>query len=128
MEVHLRGHKGDQAQEGDVRARTRDAIHDPQSECRAKGGAVSLMVELLSCHPTLPDRAPLSAYREGRQVKVLKDDQALRRLREVVEKLGLRCTHCGLDEPPPSQPGETYRNGLSREKGGGSQRRTKRTR
>ena len=46
------------------------------------------MVALLSCHPTLPDRAPLSSYREGNKVKVLKYDQALRGLREVVEKLG----------------------------------------
>ena len=60
-----------------VRARTRDAIHVPQSGCGAEGGAVALMVELLSCHPTLSDRAPLSAYREGREDKALKYDQAL---------------------------------------------------
>ena len=44
------------------------------------------MLELLPCHPTLPDRAPLSAYREARKVKLLKYDEALRGLREVVDR------------------------------------------
>ena len=35
IEVHFRGHKGDQAQEGDVRVRTRDVIHGPQSGYRS---------------------------------------------------------------------------------------------
>ena len=30
--------------------------------------AVALMVELLSCHPTLPDGVPLSSYRSGGKV------------------------------------------------------------
>ena len=46
------------------------------------------MVELLSCHPTLPDGAPLSSYHSGREIRVHKYDQALRALREVVEKSG----------------------------------------
>ena len=87
-EADFRGHKGDQAQEGHVGARTRDTIHGPQSEYRAEGGAVGLMVELLSCHQTLSDCAPLSVYREGRKVKVLKYDQALQGLREVIREAG----------------------------------------
>ena len=88
IEVHLRGHKGDQGKRGDVRTRTRDEAHGPRSGYRAGGGAVALMLALLSCHPTLPDSAPLSSYRSGREEKVLKHDQALRALREIVERSG----------------------------------------
>ena len=88
IEVRFRGHTGDQEQAGDVRARTRDEVHGPRSGYRADGGAVALMVELLSFHPTLPDSVPLSSYRSGREVKVLKYDQALRALREIVESSG----------------------------------------
>ena len=88
IEVHFRGHKGDQEQRGNVRVRTRDETHGPRSGYRADGGAVALMVELLSCHPTLPDSVPLSSYRSGREVKVWKYDQALRAFREIVEKSG----------------------------------------
>ena len=73
---------------GDVRVRTRDAARGPRSGYRADGGAVALMVELLSCHPTLPDSAPLSSYRSGRDVQVWKYDQALRAFREIVEQSG----------------------------------------
>lgn len=88
IEVHFRGHKGDQEQTGDVRARTRDDVYGPRSGYRAGGGAVALMVELLSCHPTLPDSAPLSSFRSGREVKVFKYGQALRALREIVQRSG----------------------------------------
>ena len=88
IEVQFRGHKGDQEQRGDVRVRTRDYVHGPRSGYRAHGGAVALMVELLSYHPTLPDSAPLSSYRSGREVRVWKYDQALRAFRGVVENSG----------------------------------------
>ncbi|CAB1109801.1 unnamed protein product [Ectocarpus sp. CCAP 1310/34] len=88
VEIRFRGHKGDQGQIGDVRARTRDEVHGPRSGYRANGGAVALMVASLSCHATLPDSAPLSSYRSGQEVKVLKYDQALRALREIVERSG----------------------------------------
>ena len=88
MEVHFRGHKGDQDQNGEVRARTRDETSGKQSGYRANGGAVALMVELMSCHATLPDDAPLSSYRSGREVKVLRYGEALRAFREVVKKSG----------------------------------------
>lgn len=70
VEVLFRGHKADQLQQGTVRVRTRDEVHGPRSGYRTGGGAVALMVELMSCYPTLPDHAPLSSYREGGQVKV----------------------------------------------------------
>lgn len=70
IEVQFRGPKGDQEQRGNVRVRTRDDVHGARSGYRADGGAVALMVDLLSCHPTLPDSAPLSSYRSGREVRV----------------------------------------------------------
>ena len=88
VEINFRGHKGDHDQIGEVRARTRDEISGPQSGYRADGGAVALMVELMSCHATLPDEAPLSSYRIGRDVKVLKYGQALQAFREIVKKSG----------------------------------------
>ena len=42
----------------------------------------------MSCHSTLPDGAPLSSYRIGRDVKVLKYGQALQAFRELVKKSG----------------------------------------
>ena len=88
MEIHFRGLKGDQDQIGDVRVRTREEASGPRAGYRADGGAVAPMVELLSCHPTLPADAPLSSYRSGREVKVVKYSQALRSFRELVEKAG----------------------------------------
>lgn len=72
MEVNFRGHKGDQDQKGNVRVRTRDETSGPRAGYRADGGAVALMDEYLSCHATLPADAPLSSYRSGREVMVMK--------------------------------------------------------
>lgn len=50
-----------------MRARTRDEVHGPRSgyidTYRADGGAVALLLELWSCHPTLSDEnsAPFSS-------------------------------------------------------------------
>ena len=63
VEMNVRGQKGDQDQIGEVRARTRDETSGPQLGYRADGGAVALMVELMSRHATWPDDAPLSSYR-----------------------------------------------------------------
>ena len=88
LQVRFSGHKGYQDQVGDVRVRTRDAVSGPRSGYRADGGAVALMLELLSWHATLPDHAPLSAYRSRGKLMVLKYGHALRAMREVVEKSG----------------------------------------
>lgn len=73
VELRFRGHKGDQDERGNIRVRTRDHVRGPQSGVRACGGAVALVVELLSCHATLPDSAPLSSFREkGGAVRVVK--------------------------------------------------------
>ena len=77
VEVRFRGHTGDQAQVGNVIVRTRSEFRGPCSELGAGDGAVALMVALLSCFGALPEHAPLSSYRSGRQVRVWGYGQAL---------------------------------------------------
>ena len=86
VEIRFRGHKGDQLQAGDVLVRTRDAVRGLGSSLREGGGAVALLVELLSIHPNLPSSAPLASFRESGRVAVWSYGQALRALREVVAK------------------------------------------
>ena len=74
-----------------------------RSGVKAVGGAVALMVELLSGYPTLPESATRSSYRYGKEVRVRGYPQALRALRELVveamipEKLA--STHCVSLQP-----------------------------
>ena len=58
IEVRFRGHKGDQARQGSVIVRTRDDAPGTRSGVGAGGGAVALMVELLSVYPTMPEVPP----------------------------------------------------------------------
>lgn len=88
VEVLFPGHKADQMQLGTVRLRTRDEVYGPRSGYRTGGGAVALMVALMSRYPTLPDHAPLSSYRDGRQVKVFKYGEGSKSWREIVSKSG----------------------------------------
>ena len=60
VEVRFRDHKGDQAQVGSVFACTRSEVRSPRSDVGEGGGAVALMVALLSCHAALPEHAPRS--------------------------------------------------------------------
>ena len=90
IEVRVRGHKGDQDMTGSVRVRTRDEITGPRSGYRAGGGAVTLMVELMSCHRSLPASAPLSSYSCGKSVRVLRYGHALRAFRDLVANAGRR--------------------------------------
>ena len=85
IEVHFRGHKGDQAQQGTVIVRTGDDASGTRSGVGAGGGAVALMVELLSVYPTMPESAPLS-YRCGNDVRVWRYPEALAALRQVAAK------------------------------------------
>ena len=106
IEAYFCGFKGDQEQRGNARVCTQGDVHGPRSVHRAATAvqwlcAVALM-ELSSCHPTLPDGVPLSSYRSGEKIHVWKYDQVLRAFREVVEKSGRdsessRCIHCGLE-------------------------------
>ena len=75
---------------GSVRVRTREEIKGPRSGYRAGGGAVALMVELMSCHRSLPASAPLSSYNCGKSVRVLRYGHALRAFRDIVANAG-RC-------------------------------------
>ena len=55
---------------------------------RADGGAVALMLELMSCFPGLPDHGPLSSYQCGKDVRVVRYGRALRAIKEVVAESG----------------------------------------
>ena len=96
VEVLYRGHEADQLQEGTVRELTRDEVYGPRSGYGTGGGAAALMVVLMSRHPTLPDHAPLSSYRDGRYVKVFGRKKGTKCLREIVEKSGRDPKHFAL--------------------------------
>ena len=88
VEMRFRGHKGDQGQAGNILVRTRKDVRGVGSSLREDGGAVALLVELLSVHPDLPSAAPLASYRQSENVAVWTYGQALRALREVVAESG----------------------------------------
>ena len=69
VEVRFKGHTGDQEQIGSVRVRTRNEVRRSKSSFRVDGGAVALMLELMSCFSSLPDHAPLSSCRCGNSEK-----------------------------------------------------------
>lgn len=109
VKFHPQGHMGDEAQLGEVRAGPQDEACSPQSGYRANGGAVALMVERLSWHPTLCNDAPPSPYRRGSEVhvRVVEYDRASEALREVVHLSGRAPKHSALypiriGELPPS--------------------------
>ena len=72
VEVHLKGHRGYQEQVGSVRVRTRSEFRGLRSPFRADGGTVALMLELVSGVPGFPHHAPLSSYRCGKAVRVVR--------------------------------------------------------
>ena len=88
VEVRFKGHKRDQEHIGSVRVRTRDEVRGSRSSYRADGGAVALMLELMSCCPGLLHHAPLASYRVGSSVRVVRYGRALRAVKEVVAKSG----------------------------------------
>ena len=97
IEVRFRGHKGDQAQQGSVIVRTRGDASGTRFGVGAGGGAVVLIVELLSVYPTMPESAPLSSYRRGNEVRVWRYPEALAALRQVGAKAGaVSYTHLTL--------------------------------
>ena len=133
VEVRFKGHKGDQDQVGSVRVRTRSEVRGPRSSSTADGGAVAPMLELMSCFPGLPDHAPLSSCRCGKALRVIRCGRALRAIKEVVAESGrnpdeFAYTRCVSEVRPRSRRGNTYRNELSRERGGGGPTRTRCTR
>ena len=75
--------------------RTRDDPSGTRSGVGAGGGAVALMVELLSVYPTTSESAPLS-YRCGNKVKVWRYPKAPAALRQVAARAGDGPSEVGL--------------------------------
>ena len=96
IEVRFRGHKGDQAQQGSVIVHTRDDASGTRSWVGAGGGAVALMMELLSVYPTMPESAPLSSYRCDNDFRAWRYPEALAALRQVASKAGDHPSEVGL--------------------------------
>ena len=95
IEVRFRGHS-DQAQQESVIVRTRDDASGTRSGVGAGGGAVALMVELLSVYPTMPESAPLSSHRCGNEVRVGRYPEALAALRQVAARAGNDLSEVGF--------------------------------
>ena len=62
VEVRFHGSKGDYLRKGAVVTRARKG---PSMRVREGGGAVDLMIELMSCYLFLPSSAPLVAFGVG---------------------------------------------------------------
>ena len=73
---------------GSVRVRTRTEIHGSKSSFSVYGGAVALGLELISCFSGFTDHAPLSSYRGGKSVWVVRYGCALRAIEELLAKSG----------------------------------------
>ena len=76
--------------------RTREDAFGARSGVGAVGGAATLIVELLPGYPTLPESAPLTSYRYGKQVKVSEVAEALGALGRVVAEAGDDSSEVGL--------------------------------
>lgn len=87
MEVRFRGRTVDQAQTGSDVVRARCEVAGPRSGFASGGGAVVLMVELLSCR-ALVECTPLTSYRDGSNIRVYGYGQFLRAISEVVQQSG----------------------------------------
>jgi len=97
-DVRFRGHKADQTQRGSTLVRVREVANGPRSQIGAGGGAVALLVELMSVHMALPGSAPLCSFRqEGKgEVAVLGYRRALKALRQIVGQEGYNPMDFGL--------------------------------
>ena len=94
VEVRFRGSKGDQLRKGAVISRVRAGSPRPVG---AGGGAVDLMLELMSCYLCLPSSAPLVAYGSGGgRWSMWTKQQATVALRDVVALAGVRADEYAL--------------------------------
>ena len=89
VEFRFRGHKGDQGQAGTVLMRSRNTTSGPESRVETGGGAVALMVELLSYNRALSGYVPLAGYVEEGVVRVWTYRQATAALRQLAGQAGL---------------------------------------
>ena len=94
VEVRFRGSKGDQLRKGADILRVRAGL--PRS-VGASGGAVDLMLELMSCYLFLPSSASLVAYGSGSgRWSMWTKQQATVARREVVALAGVRADEYAL--------------------------------
>ena len=96
--------KGDQEHMGSIRVDTDRGL---LFEVVIYGGAVALMLDLMSCFSGLRDHAPLTSYRSGKSVEVVRYGRALRAIMELVAKspVSLASTRCIPEERQRSRPG-----------------------
>ena len=94
VEVRFRGSKGDQLRKGAVLTRVRCG---PALRVGDGGGAVDLMIELMSCYLFLPSSAPLAAFGVGNgRWSMWTQQQATAALRKVVALAGVRAEEYAL--------------------------------
>ena len=94
VEVRFRGSKGDQLRKGAVLTRARKGPPRPVGD---GGGAVDLMIELLSCYLFLPPSAPLVAFGCGSgRWSMWTQTQATKALRQVVSVAGMQAEEYAL--------------------------------
>ena len=68
--------------------RTRDAVQGARSGLKSDGAAVTIMMELMSCHSMLPKHPPLALYRSKAKVVTWRYSQATQPLRQMVTESG----------------------------------------
>ena len=94
VEVRFRGSKGEQLRKGAVVTRVRKG---PSMRVGEGGGAVDLMIELMSCYLFLPSLAPLVAFGVGNgRWSMWTQHQATAALRKVVALAGVRAEEYAL--------------------------------
>ena len=62
---------------GRIRERTRTEVRGSKSSLRVHGGAIAFTLEMMSCHSSYPDYAPVSTYRSGKPVRVVRYGRAI---------------------------------------------------
>ena len=94
--------------------RTRDAVQGALSGLKSDGAAVTIMMELMSCHSMLPKHPPLALYRSKAKVVTWRYSQATQPLRQMVTESGTRtsprCTLSASEGPLRSQRVEPCRS------------------
>ena len=68
--------------------RTRDEVRGSRSSYSTDGGAVALVLEMMSCLQDLPDRTPLASYGFGSSARIVRHGRALRAVKEMVVESG----------------------------------------
>ena len=71
-----------------LRVRTRTEVRGSKSSLKERGDAVALMLESMSCFPSLPLQPLLSSYLSGKSVRVARYRRALRAIKKLVAKSG----------------------------------------